>query len=226
LHAWGKQKGKFLDTRFPVIPTVLLGTLFLAPAFFVGYVLPALGILFAVAIVEFLVRKTIKAFFAAIGSGRRANQSRREAALNAKQAEESERQAAERSRRDGDARQRRDEARSECLLYFQLHSPELSDRFGRQQFDEYVRFYMGDDKPPEEVERRAQRLIGLMDGHLEKAGAKAQPMDVAALARWYQETKAQIEALPVDDRAKRVQVAQLTARYTELVQQHLEELKP
>jgi hypothetical protein len=140
--------------------------------------------------------------------------------------ERQEREWEARRRAEAAAQKRRDDVRAECLLYFQLHAPEMSGRFGREQFDEYLRLYMGDGKPPEEVERRAQRLIGLMDGHLEKSGAKGSKMDVAALAKWYQETKAQIEALPVDERAKRVQVAQLTARYTELVQQHLEELKP
>jgi hypothetical protein len=124
------------------------------------------------------------------------------------------------------AQKRRDDARAECLLYFHLHAPEFSKRFSRPQYDEYVKTYMGDNQPPEEVERRAQRLLGLMEGHLEKAGARAQQLDLAALAKWYQDARAQIEALAIDPRSKHFQLGKLHQRYAELVQEHLEGLKP
>jgi hypothetical protein len=219
-------KEKFTATEVPLAVLAAFGTLCVAPEFFADYVFPVLLALLALIVLEFVVRKTVKSLFAVLTGASRRRRHRREAEHTAQALAKSEREAEAQSGVERDARRRRDEARAECLLHFQLHAPDMNGRFGRGQFDEYVRLYMGDDKPPEEVERRAQRLIGLMDGHLEKAGAAGSKPDVAALAAWYQETKAQIEAQPVDDRAKRVQVAQLTARYTELVQQHLEELTP
>jgi hypothetical protein len=133
---------------------------------------------------------------------------------------EAERQAA------AAAKKRRDDVRAECLLYFHLHSPEFGTRFGRKQFDEYVKTYMGDDQPPQEVEQRAQRLLGLMEGHLEKAGVKQRPFDVGSLARWYEEQKATIEAQRLPEESKENALALLYERYETLMQRHLEELKP
>lgn len=135
----------------------------------------------------------------------------------------------DRVRRDRSAaadRRRRDAARSECLLYYHLHSPEFGTRFSRAQFDEYVRAYLRDDMTPDAVERHASRLRTLMAGHLEKAGVRDEPTDVSSLAAWYRETKARIEGQDVEERLKRVQLAKLSERYAELVQEHIEDLEP
>lgn len=117
-------------------------------------------------------------------------------------------------------------ARSECLLFFHLHAPELAPRFSRSEFDEYVNSFLRDDMPLEEVEWHAEKLIRLMQNQLEKSGAVTRELTLIDLAKWFDETKVAIERDCSDERMRRTNIARLRQRYDELVQEHFEEFKP
>ena len=63
---------------------------------------------------------------------------------------------------------RREDARAKVELFFNVHAPELKNRFTREMLDDYVRRYMGDDKAAEVVEARADTLLEVIRQHLEK----------------------------------------------------------
>lgn len=165
---------------------------------------------------------------------RQAEQRRRRESEEAARDEPSRRAAEEKARsasleRDrivADSRRRRENARSECLLYYHLHAPEISFRFPRNKYDEFAGHYLRDDVPAEEVERQAARLLALMESHLEKTGKARGKIDVAGYARWYSEEKAKIESQVVAQDIKDTHLVILEARYAELVEKHLEGLRP
>lgn len=140
--------------------------------------------------------------------------------------ERAERERVASLRAEDAAQRRRNSARSDCLLYYHLHAPEIRGRFARAKYDEFVTKYLSDGLPPEEVERQAARLVGLMEGHLEKAGAKTKPFDVAGLARWYEEQRGTIEAQSIPVESKQTALAMLYDRYNDLLSKHLEDLRP
>lgn len=140
--------------------------------------------------------------------------------------ERREREAGERAQAQAAEQKRRDTSRSECLLYFHLHSPEFASRFSREKYDEYVSKYLRDEMPAGEVEKHATKLIALMESHLEKSGARIRPMDVAALARWFEEQKSLIESQSIPDLSKQAALALLNERYNDLMTKHLEDLRP
>lgn len=121
---------------------------------------------------------------------------------------------------------RRGDARAECLLFFNIHAPEIGTRFTRSQLDEYLKTYLNDDQPAPEVEEHAAKLIRVMTSHVDKTQPRLNKTDFPSLGQWYQATKLQIESQSVDDRTKRAQLAQLAVRYAELAQEHLEESQP
>lgn len=142
---------------------------------------------------------------------------------------ERERQARERLVREqaeAEAQRRRDAARSECLVFYLLHEAEIKSRFPRKRYNEYVATYLRDAMPPDEVEAQAQKLLAMIQGHLEKAGVAHRRLDLAALGQWLQDGIAEIEAQPIDDRLRRNQLARLKKRYADLTQQYFEEVQP
>ena len=130
----------------------------------------------------------------------------------------------ERTRQEANAR--RKEARSKCELCFNLHEADIKDRFSRQMLQEYMTKYMGDSETPETVERRAEELRALIDGHREAVGLGDRPQSIDQLARWYLEEKGRIEALPLDAGLRDEHLAQLEIRYADLSQEILEKARP
>jgi molybdopterin converting factor small subunit len=123
------------------------------------------------------------------------------------------------------AQKRRDDARTKCRLLYDSHAPEISERFGREQFESYVTQYLNDKQTADYVEERAQQLKQLIQQHLEKVDPTPKVTTLAELRRWFEERKAEIEAQP-DERLQRNLMARLQRRYADLATQLLEELPP
>ena len=149
-----------------------------------------------------------------------------EYARSAPERERARREADTKAKDEAVSQQRRHEARAACELLYCLHAPEIGPRFSRQMFDDFVARHLGDSHPPDEVERRARQLQDILRQHLEKVEPSPKRRSIEDRTAWYQETKQTIEALPIEDRAKRVQIAELNVRYMELMKEHLEGLEP
>ena len=93
-------------------------------------------------------------------------------------------------------------------------------------FDQYVSQYMGDGHPPTLVEQRGRELIAIFERHLADVRPLKKSATIQSITRWYEETKAQICSLPVDDEVKDVRLADLERRFSELLEQHLEGMEP
>ncbi len=91
---------------------------------------------------------------------------------------------------------------------------------------DFVHKYMGDGRPPEEAEERGHQLQEIILQHAQEIQPPQKPYTIESLADWYKTTKQLIDGLPVDARYKQAQMAQLNARYTELMQSLLENLRP
>src|SRR5207302_9974376 len=118
-------------------------------------------------------------------------------------------EAAKREREAGPARRRREESRVRCEMFYALYSPEIGPRFPKEAFADFCQRYLGDDRTPEDVERRAGQLLETMQQHLRQTGRRTSRLGVAELAAWYQQAQAQMSGLPVDERQKRLLLAQL-----------------
>jgi len=58
--------------------------------------------------------------------------------------------------------QRRQDARFACEWLYDRHRVSLADKFPQRRLDEYFQRYLGDNHPPEEVERRAEQLQAML----------------------------------------------------------------
>ncbi len=126
----------------------------------------------------------------------------------------------------GEAKRRRTNARACAALTYSLHASKLQHRFSQQMFDDFVARYMGDDQLPEDVERRGEELSQTLQKHLAEAEPPEDNRTLADLAQWFIEQKTHVESLPVDEKVKRLHLAELTARYAELSSRLMEKLRP
>jgi len=132
---------------------------------------------------------------------------------------EQARKAAEEQKRRGA------EAVTGCQLLYSLHAPEIGVRFPKQAFDEWIK-RMSDDQDPILVERKAEQLRRIIEHHCEQVKPTPKFSNIQELAHWFQEQKADIETLPLDERTKRAHLANLTEKYAELTTKLLENLHP
>jgi hypothetical protein len=137
-------------------------------------------------------------------------------------------QDAERSRAQAafSVQRRRVDARAKAELTYSLFAPRLGDRFTAGHLSEYLRKYMGDEQPPEDVERRGTELVSTLQQHLEHVDPPGQKRTLDELANWHAEHKQLIERLPIDAKLQRMLLAELNGRHVELCQKLLAELEP
>lgn len=121
---------------------------------------------------------------------------------------------------------RREDARAACELLFHRHSHVLTDRFTKETFADFISKYMGDGRPPDDVEERGSQLREIILQHVHQIEPPKKPYTIESLAEWYRATKELIDSLPVEARYKQAQMAQLNARYAELMQSLMESLQP
>jgi hypothetical protein len=141
------------------------------------------------------------------------------------EAEEQARERAEAARREREQAQlRREDARAACVLLYGLHKPDIGRRYPRSSLDEFMNLYMQDDRPPQQVEERARQLQGIIREHLERVRPTPKFTSIEDIARWFLEQKQTIEALDLEDRDRRVHLALLRERYSELTTEKMEKL--
>ncbi len=132
----------------------------------------------------------------------------------------------EHTRAKAEAQRRRTDARASAMLTYTTYAPKLGNRFTREMFDKYVSDFMGDQHAPEDVERRGQEVLSILERHVQEIQPPKETKSVEDLARWYQEQKDRIESLPMNARTKRTQLVDLNERYTELTTKLLENMGP
>jgi hypothetical protein len=125
------------------------------------------------------------------------------------------------------AQERRNEVKFQCLRFYKLHYPEVSSRFPQSAYDSFVSAYMADSEDPDTVERRGRELRELIESHRARLEPEPEkPKTIADLSEWYLNEEGRIKELPLDDKTKKMQLANLRARYAELSQLILEEMQP
>lgn len=157
---------------------------------------------------------------------RKAARERAEWERAAPERERQRQQAEAEARARAEAQRRREDARAGALLDYTYYAAKLGSRFSRADFDHYLQTYMGDVHPPEIVERRRQELVAIFERHLADVSPPRKEMTIDGLTGWYETTKARIEGSSMDDRTKRTQLAELYARYTELMSELMERMRP
>jgi len=125
-----------------------------------------------------------------------------------------------------DARRRRIDARANAELSFSVFAPKVADRFTREHLSQYLRTYMGDDQPPDDVERRGEQLIRTLQQHVDEAEPPEEKRSLEDLAHWLADQRERIAELPLEDRMKRTLTAELNARYADLSSRLLSEIEP
>jgi hypothetical protein len=180
---------------------------------------------------------TLGSVFEGIGRSLRAARARAAERRARRQEEERRRRADEEYRRGAPERERaareaaaaqkrRADARAACEVLYNLHAPEIAVRFSRDLFNDFVTRHLGDNQSPEYVEERARQLQEIIRCHVERIEPPKKQWTVEELAAWYKTMRETIERQPIDDRQKRVQVAQLNLRYRDLMNDLMETLEP
>ena len=125
-----------------------------------------------------------------------------------------------------DAKRRRTDARAVAALAYSRYAAKIHKRFPQKMFDRFVATFMGDDQPPDDVHRRGQELLQMLQQNLEEVEPPEKKQTPEDLAQWFQNQKILIESLPIDDTFKRQQLAELNTRYSELSSKLMERLQP
>lgn len=113
------------------------------------------------------------------------------------------------SRERESAQRSRDDARARVAIFFNLHAPELGNRFTRTMLDEFVSRYMGDDKAPEDVASRAEQLSEVIRQHLTKVQPAAEFLSLESVLAAYAARKKKIQHSDLDPRDKETLLIQL-----------------
>lgn len=140
--------------------------------------------------------------------------------------ERARREEEERRRHAASDQTRRENARAACELLYAAHAPEIRTRMPRTEVDRFMATYMGDAKPPAEVERRGEQLRRIIEQHRQTVKPERPPRTIAQLSEWYLAEKARLETLPLDERVKQDHLVQLEIRYADLTQELLEKMEP
>src|SRR5207244_4119347 len=83
-----------------------------------------------------------------------------------------------------EAQRRRDQARMQVELAYLRAAPEISARFARAMFDDFVQRYLGDQLPPEDVEANGRQLLAILHQHRPPVPEPQRPLTLEDLARW------------------------------------------
>jgi len=136
---------------------------------------------------------------------------------------EAQRQADILARAEAQAQKRREDARAACEMLYQCHALEIRQRFPRSKFDEFIQKYMGDARSPDDVDERSMQLQEMIRQHVEKVEPPPKFQTLGDAAAWFQAQETDIQKLS-DDKFKRVLLAQLKGRYTDIVSKLFEEI--
>jgi hypothetical protein len=135
------------------------------------------------------------------------------------------REAIERQERET-AQRRREDVRIRCELSYDRYATDLATRFPRAMFQDYLKRYLWDDRPADEVERRGVQLDDLILFHVAKIDPPKKCQNIEDLSRWYMEEKRRIDTVDIDPMYKATYLAQINARYAELTEKLLSEMTP
>jgi hypothetical protein len=140
---------------------------------------------------------------------------------------ERERLAAEERARLAAAEQiRRENARAECERAYARHAPEIKDRFPHDRLEHFLRTYMRDERPADEVESRGRELIALVEHHKNHVQPPRRELTLADVSKWYLEQKAAIESLGLPALVQEEQLLALEERYDEVMQDVHRRMRP
>ena len=135
---------------------------------------------------------------------------------------EARRMAEEQARVEGS--KRREDALLACELLYNLRSPDIGERFNREQFTYFVSTYMDQSKPVDVLENRAKELQRLIQQHYETGNPPERFADLVELSEWYAKQKDEIEGLSLAPAYKQDILIQLNERYSELTERIMEKL--
>lgn len=108
-----------------------------------------------------------------------------------------------------DAQQRRDRARFATRLLFDRHAAEIKDSLPRKRFDEYVCNDLSDDRPPDEVEARAEQIQNVILDFFESQEADQRQRTREEVLLYYETQYRLIEAASFDGTTKQAMKADL-----------------
>lgn len=108
-----------------------------------------------------------------------------------------------------DAKRRRDAARARCETAYHVHAPELAARFPRASFDEFCTRHLGDSKPVEVVEARAEELLGIIRAHLAKTDPPKPVASLEVIMATFESRRRKIETARLDVEDEDYLIAQL-----------------
>lgn len=215
LFEWLGTNPSGFDAWITVLVRALFVALITLPIAWLGLVLLA-----------FLYRLTITVPLAKLRSLRHAARRRKMQRRDQRHSDERQASNREQSRHQSEAQRRRTDARAAVALSYSLVAPKLGARFSQQMFDDYVAKFMGDEHPPEDVERRGQELLSLFEKHVAELQRPQSSTTIESLTNWYEEQKARIEALPAEEKIKRIYLSNLNERYAQLMDKLMETMEP
>lgn len=157
-----------------------------------------------------------------------AEQRRREAeaqlASQSPEQEQKQREMEGRTRRTAEAQQAREEARAACELLYQLHAHALGERFPRAIFDDFLKRYLSDDRPPEYVAQRAQQLQEIIKRLADAVSPPVAPASIAEMTAAYKRQREALEATDLESEAKASLLLTMEQKFFERLEKKLEEL--
>lgn len=149
--------------------------------------------------------------------------------LSATEREGLRQEAEARAKAEAEAKKRKEDLRLQCQFFFNLHEADIGNRFKREFFDDYLARYLGNDRPLEEAEERANHLLDQLRQALETANPKpvVNRFDtLEGIDEWFHAERAKVEAMPDDPTGRQKQTARalLMAQRAQLIQRYFERI--
>ena len=121
-----------------------------------------------------------------------------------------------------EAHRRREEARARVEITYRLHAPELGERLPWAVVQDFLDRYVNEYQSPENAERRAQQLIDVIEGHLDKVSPPADTATVGDVLADYEEKLRKIDEADLEEEWRDTLRTQLRERAFNRLQQVLE----
>ena len=118
---------------------------------------------------------------------------------------------------------RRADARAACEIFYSLHAPEIGPRFAKDEFATFVARHLGDEHPPEYVERRAEQLLALLKQHLRKVLPPLGTETLDEILAAFDDRIRRVRASTLDDRDQEVVLLQLEQEREDAIRRALRE---
>ncbi len=123
-----------------------------------------------------------------------------------------------------EAKRRREDVRSRLELFFNIHQPDLAQRFTREDLKQFMDRYLGDDRDADYVETRGEQLYNAIRQFIDKTNPRKSPAPLDQTLQEMDRKREAIANLQIPDEMKEILLGKLETDMWNKLNESLEDL--